>query len=665
MALQTRFSFRRCSLNSSRSVAYLALSLVLSGCLGGGGKSQTLSEWRDRLKNLTGETDFAPARLGTAALSSTEKLITIIGTNDIHGSLESVPLADGTRLGGMAELAGSVSAIREGLRNRLGEQRSGVIVVDAGDQFQGTLLSNSTEGEILFRAMNAVGYDAVVPGNHDYDFGPIGWLEDRVTPRTVDQNPRGALLKLKGIAQFDLLSANTYQVATLQDVDGSAVAVESKNCKPIRSNQAIKWADAKRPDFLKPYRVVTTAENVRVALVGLDHPDTAAVTTKENVRDLCFRSEADTYLEVQKELQGQADLFVIVIHNGDPVTSSLVTEIQARGGVVHAVVAGHTHRVERNLVQGVPIIQSGANGKLYGRVDLIYDFSARTVRVDPARVFAGIGIRTQGCDKNAEGQFCTADRLVDATSGVETIGPTLLESGNQVVANPQVVQMIQDARAQFAPLGDRVVGEALADLKPNRTSESALANLLTDALREIGGAEIAWMNTGGIRTSLPKGPIKYSQFFEVLPFNNRAVVLENFPLSKVIALLQNSIKTCGRYGALMQSGLRVRFRRNCPAQVVGGPAAPDVDPAASLIRVETLTGEVLFNAEDPNFVAPARVFRVATLDFLAAGGSNYVEFVGTPVSQDLGVVRELMVDSFLKTQPRWSNQVDSRFAEIR
>ena len=110
--------------------------------------------------------------------------ITILATNDIHGGIEpqkgpkeNDKLGALNVVGGLAFFSGAVKSIRRGIQNKYGD-KGGVLVVDAGDQFQGTLISNYTEGSLVFSAMDDVGYDAVITGNHDYDFGPHDWLID-------------------------------------------------------------------------------------------------------------------------------------------------------------------------------------------------------------------------------------------------------------------------------------------------------------------------------------------------------------------------------------------------------------------------------------------------------------------------------------------------------
>ncbi len=156
---------------------------------------------------LAGMACVAALAVSGCAVKPTQ--ITILATNDIHRSIEPNLLKDGTIEGGLAAFSGTVKAIKAGLKRKLGDQ-AGVLVVDAGDQFQGALISNYNEGRLVLRAMSQVGYDVAITGNHDYDFGPVGWLEDEVTPTTVDKDPRGALKAALAYARFPLVSANTF-----------------------------------------------------------------------------------------------------------------------------------------------------------------------------------------------------------------------------------------------------------------------------------------------------------------------------------------------------------------------------------------------------------------------------------------------------------------------
>jgi 5'-nucleotidase len=96
--------------------------------------------------------------------------VSIVGTNDLHGAV-----IGRRERGGLPTLAGFVANLRAA-RERDG---GAVLLLDAGDMFQGTLESNLNEGAAVVAAYNALGYDAAAIGNHEFDFGPAG---ERATP---------------------------------------------------------------------------------------------------------------------------------------------------------------------------------------------------------------------------------------------------------------------------------------------------------------------------------------------------------------------------------------------------------------------------------------------------------------------------------------------------
>ena len=104
--------------------------------------------------------------------------LSIVGTNDLHGGI----LARDGR-GGVALLGGYVRNLRAA-RARDG---GAVLLIDAGDMFQGTLESNAMEGAPVVAAYNALGYTAAAVGNHEFDFGPEG---PAATTRTAPSDRR-------------------------------------------------------------------------------------------------------------------------------------------------------------------------------------------------------------------------------------------------------------------------------------------------------------------------------------------------------------------------------------------------------------------------------------------------------------------------------------------
>jgi 5'-nucleotidase len=177
-------------------------------------------------------------------------------------------------------------------------------------------------------------------------------------------------------------------------------------------------------------------------------------------------------------------------------------------------------------------------------------------------------------------------------------------------------------------------------------------------LRELSRTDVAFMNTGGLRAPVPAGTFTYERLFKVLPFNNHGLVIGPMGADKLIALLDRSIQTCGAFGALMQSGLKVSFERDCTHPV------NELDPHARLLTVATVGGETIYDASRGGMVAPAgRSFQVATLDFLAAGGSGFDGFKGTPVLTDIGIVREAMKDYYVAHPITLGTSLDGRWAE--
>lgn len=607
-----------------------------------------------------------------AELGPDERLVTILGTNDMHGGAEMTPEGFGPRrgqlLGGLAVWSGIAAAIREGLARRYGD-RSGVLLLDAGDQFQGTLLSNFDQGLLLYDAMNFLRYDAAIPGNHGFDFGPVSTMDTRTGDVTVTDplgpdNRLGALTRLAAAADFPLLSANTYLRSSLADAAGAAVEVEQVGCRPTAEGVEIDWSRARRPPIFRPYAVREVA-GLRAAIVGIDHHETALTTTAANVRDLCFRGEVETYEEVRRELEGQADLFVLVIHNGDSNTDFELSEIAGAlaGGdrdLVDAVVAGHTHYTNNVLASGVAAMQSGSGTSRFGRIDLIWNDASRRVDKTKTRFRGGIPMWPDACDAAAEG-FC---EVRDASSGtVQEHEVRIAYEGVPVVPDPRVVARIGEARRTLAALADRVLGTAEARLTSDRISESPLADRMTDAMlaaagtAEIdgkpAGVEISVINTGGLRAPIERGEVTYEELFAVMPFDNEIAVVECSG-DTLVKLMGLSADRCGRHGAIIPAGLVVEFeRRDCSID-------PGPDNASRLVSVRTRGGAELF----PEPADAGRTFRVATLDFLATGGSGYGDFASCAPVGSLGPIRQVLVHHFLDHPFRWDASTDGRFRQV-
>lgn len=573
-----------------------------------------------------------------------ERHIVLLSTNDIHGGVEPTVEKDGASVGGFALWSSVAKAIQRGVL--AGDPiNSGVLLLDAGDQFQGTLISNYDEGQLVFQIMSEMGYDAAIPGNHDYDFGPIGWLVDKSDDPL---KKREALERVAHQAKFPLIAANTFYKNSLKDVLGGAVGPVSGNrCKPSDPSIAIDWNSGTRPLFLQPWLIKYVA-GVRVAIIGLDNPVTPEITTQEDVDDLCFGDEFEVYSAVRKSLASQADIFVLLVHDGNTGNDHSLSQVVSRiaklpGGGVDVVISGHTHYTYKETVEGIPLIQSGSGGERFGRIDLVWDPSQKKLVREKTKSYAGIRLYPDRCDTGTE-LFCKANA-----------NGTVVYEGIPVTPDPVVMNQIAAARAVIRPLADRIIGVADKEITRDRVLESPLADAMSDALRDSSHAEIAFINTSGLRASLPEGSVNYENLFKVLPFNNHEVIVGPMAASTILALLERSARSCGAYGPLMQSGLRVRFQHHCTA------SGPSVDVNAQILHIETLSGEVIYDAGKP---LSTRSFQVATFDFLSDGGSGFSDFIGVPMVSDLGVARENFTTSFLSRQAHWTGATDGRWKAI-
>lgn len=627
-----------------------ALAATVVGC-NGSRIGRAPVAWMGDGKGVTPGLKCAKAPM---TVSPNESILTILGTNDIHGAIAPKKTKEGKPYGGMAFWAGAVKSIRDAAAKNYGE-RGGVLVLDGGDQFQGTLLSNYSEGSLMFSLLADATYDALVPGNHDYDFGPEGWLVDQVTPESKDQDPRGVVKRLAASAPFPMLSSNAYLKASLKTLDGKPATVASQGCG---SNEPLDWSGAERPEFLKSY-IIKEVSGVRVAIIGLDNLTTPTTTTAANVSDLCFRAPADEYKSVRESLEGKADLFVLVIHDGDINSdknlTNLIRTLQSdRPDAVDAVVGGHTHSI--NLIQdptGVYGIQSGANGDRFGRIDLVIDTATKKVLREKSRVAAGAMLFQKECDSKIDA-FCE-----------QGVGVRVAYDCEPIVENPSALAKIAEGEKTIAPLTGRNLGVAEKAIRKDRDNESALLNLLTDTYRKASGADLALINTGGVRTDIEAGPFTYEKLYAISPFNNRAVVLAPMKVSTLVKIMTRSARTCGKSGAVLGSGLRVTYKRgDCKT-----PDANGEDPNGVVVTIALdeggKDGEMLYDARDPSNVKIfERDLRVATLDFLEAGGSGYVFFKESPRAAELGIFREVLADEFSKSPGKLEAVLDGRFRNL-
>ncbi|HZE93346.1 MAG TPA: 5'-nucleotidase C-terminal domain-containing protein, partial [Gemmatimonadales bacterium] len=255
---------------------------------------------------------FAPALVTVRVADSA--LLRVLALSDLHGQLEPRvwDWSQGRQVGGVAALKPWLDS--------LGRACGCTSVrLDAGDEMQGTALSNATYGRGTIDAMNALGIDAAAIGNHEFD-----WSVDTLRSRMRD-------------AKYPFLSANITNTA------GTA-----------------------RPDWATPW-VLVTKGGAKIAVIGLATTETPTSTAPRNVHGLAFGDGARAIKQYLPAARAAADFVIVVAHAGAVCDSGagaachgeiLDVARQLDSGSVDLIVAGHSHQRVNTVVNGIPIVEA-------------------------------------------------------------------------------------------------------------------------------------------------------------------------------------------------------------------------------------------------------------------------------------------------------------------
>jgi 2',3'-cyclic-nucleotide 2'-phosphodiesterase (5'-nucleotidase family) len=402
----------------------------------------------------------------------TELIITVIGTNDVHGQLIQTE-----ERGGIATVSGYVGAVR----NAREQDGGGVLLIDAGDMWQGTLESNLSEGAAMVSAYNALGYTAAAIGNHEFDFGPIG---PQAIPSSDEDDPVEALKQRATEADFPLLAANLIDANT-------GFRVDWENVHPS---------------------VLVDVNGVKVGIVGVTTSNALQRTIAANVRELRIAPLVPAIKEQANKLRKEgATLVIVTAHAGGMCTefdnpndlSSCVGTAEifevARAlpaGLVDHIIAGHVHQGVAHIVNGISITSSYSSTRAFSRVDFSVDRSSGNVisrRVYPPHpVVAGAEYEGQVIQTNAEVEMIAERARQRAKDQKEAKIGIRLETPFTLSGNP----------------------------------ESTLGNLFTDALLAETDVDVVIHNVaGGLRQNLPAGELTFGDVYQLSPFENRLVIL--------------------------------------------------------------------------------------------------------------------------------------------
>ncbi len=343
-----------------------------------------------------------------------------------------------------------------------------VLLVDNGDSIQGEPIGTMTTGESNIELMNAVGYDIATIGNHEFDYGMDRFLE------------------LTKKANFPYISAN------------------------FMHNDELVFA---------PY-VIKEFDGVKIAFVGITTPKTTTSSTPKYFQDetgkfvytFCQDETGEKlYAAVQKavdDARAEGAAYVVAMaHLGIEGESApwMSTDVIANTTGINAVLDGHSHSIlEQEKVKnkdGEEVLLAACGTKLQA--------------IGYLRISAKDGSMATGLYKWDTSNAVSLPDLIGLDNEVATkvneAMDTLNEKLGEVVAKSAV---------------DLVISDPETDVRIVRTAETNLGDLCADAYRDQSGADIAFVNGGGIRVKIAAGDITLNDILKVHPFGNALCVVE-------------------------------------------------------------------------------------------------------------------------------------------
>jgi 5'-nucleotidase len=473
---------------------------------------------------------------GAVVPSSAPVRVTILAINDFHGQLPPGKRAGDRPAGSAAVLAAYLEAA--------GADRNGTLVVHAGDLVSASPPASSLlhdEPTVLF--MNHFANQHCRPLHRPDLAGDAAGRWDRgdaecnmVATFGNHEFDRGraelARLLYGGDATSGLAFAKPYPGALFPYV--TANVVDKATGLPIAP----------------PY-VIREVRGVRIAFVGATVKDTPTMVTAAGIRGLAFLDEADAINRYIPEIErAGVHAIVALIHQGGSqkpyqgetradsgeLSGAIVGIVNRLDPDVDVVISGHTHRFTNAFVAnagGRPVLvtQAYSSGTAFADIDLA---------ISPA-----------------------TDDVVGSSAAIVT---TYADAGPGLTPAPWAAALTARAEELVAPLTDRVIGRAAVDLTRAETDagESGLGDVIADAQRHAMGADVALMNSGGIRADIRAGSVTWGQAYAVQPFGNTLVRLR-MTGRQLADLLETQWRSGERPTILQVSGMQYTWSEAAPA----------------------------------------------------------------------------------------------------
>ncbi|MEW9124043.1 MAG: 5'-nucleotidase C-terminal domain-containing protein [Thermotaleaceae bacterium] len=399
-----------------------------------------------------------------------------------------------------------------------------------------------------------------------------------------------SMVKIMNLMGYDAMTAGNhdfnYGKERLKELD-------TLSDFPILGANVVNQSDGSH--FLTPY-MIKNVDGVRVAIFGLSTPETTYKTHPKNVEGLTFRDPVRVAQEMVDGLKDKADVIIALAHVGIDEGSE-VTSIDIANAVtgIDLIIDGHSHSKLPNgySVNGTLIVQTGEYDNNIGIVEMtVYEDLSKNIS---AKLYT---------KEEANAENLAEDEDIKALINK-------IKKDNDVITSV----VVGHTDVELDGIRDHV-----------RTGETNLGNLITDAMRDVANADVALTNGGGIRASIHVGEITKGEIITVLPFGNY-VVLKEVKGSQLLAALEHglSVYPASNGGFPHISGMKVVFN-------------PSAAAGHRVIRI-TIGGEP---------IDLQKTYKLATNDFLGAGGDNYTMFVNDPIKGEFPALDEVVIDYIQK-----------------
>ncbi|MEW6040448.1 MAG: bifunctional UDP-sugar hydrolase/5'-nucleotidase [Elusimicrobiota bacterium] len=373
--------------------------------------------------------------------------------------------------------------------------------------------------------------------------------------------PKGkAVWELFNLAGYDLICPGNhdldYGVQNL--IELIQIATMPVICANIIDSKTGKvW------EYVEPY-VIKQYGDLRVGIIGLITPGMVELVSAPNRAGLEFPPPEKILPDYLKKLREdeKVDIIICVTHLGYEYDQKLAAAVPG----IDVIVGGHSHTGLTSPIidpcNHTIIVQAYANGSCIGRLPLEIDKDVRKIR--------GIG------------KYELITVLSDIYESDEKVVPTI--SSYVAIVSEQM---------------DKPIGTAKRDLNREYNAESALGNLICDAVRQEFSGDISFVNSGGIRQELMAGEVTLRQVYNILPFGNKVISLELHG-EQLNRLLEFNISGTG--GIFQTSGIKYTYD-------------PEKPTGSKIIKCEA-------GGQPVDLADTTKKYKVVTIDYLLERGNE-------------------------------------------